>query len=305
MVSVIIPNYCHAPYLPQRIDSVLAQSYPDFEVVLLDDCSTDGSREILERYRNHPRVKQIVCNERNGGSPFAQWLKGFELTQGEYIWIAESDDFADPTFLARCVAELDADPRCVVAHTLSRTVSADGREIGRVRHAGRPVRRIDGRRFVVQHLLRRNELYNASMAVFRRSALPEPEAYTKYRYAGDWYFWMLVALKGRVATIFEPLNTFRRHAAATTTRGEATGKLYDEVLQILPHIFARLRIAAPVRWALEGMQLCRLHRACRQSGRSTACERRWKKWCTAYSPSLLHRAWYHIYGMLPDSLFYR
>ena len=104
MVSVIIPNYCHAPYLRQRIDSVLAQSYPDFEVVLLDDCSTDGSREVIERYRNHPRIKQIVYNDRNGGSAFAQWRKGFALTQGEYIWIAESDDYADPAFLERCVA---------------------------------------------------------------------------------------------------------------------------------------------------------------------------------------------------------
>jgi len=305
MVSVIIPNYCHAPYLKQRIDSVLAQSYPDFEVVLLDDCSTDGSREILERYRSHPRVKRIVCNERNGGSPFAQWRKGFELTEGEYIWIAESDDFADPAFLERCVAELDADPACVLAHTLSRTVSADGREIGKVRQAGRPVRRIDGQRFVVRHLLRRNELYNASMVVFRRSALPAPETYADYRFAGDWYFWMLVALKGRAATVFEPLNAFRRHAAATTPRAEATGGLYEEVLRILPDIFGRMRIAAPVRWALEGKQLSRLRRACRRFGRSADYERLWKQWCTAYSPSSLRCAWYRIYGMLPDSLFYR
>ena len=198
MVSVIIPNYCHAPYLRQRIDSVLAQSYPDFEVVLLDDCSTDGSREVIERYRNHPRIKQIVYNDRNGGSAFAQWRKGFALTQGEYIWIAESDDYADPAFLERCVAELDADPACVLAHTLSRTVASEGRPSGKVRHAGRPVRRMDGRRFVLRHLLRRNELYNASMAVFRRSALPAAGEYEGFRYAGDWYFWMLVALQGRV-----------------------------------------------------------------------------------------------------------
>ena len=111
MVSVIIPNYCHAPYLRQRIDSVLAQSYPDFEVVLLDDCSTDGSREVIERYRNHPRIKQIVYNDRNGGSAFAQWRKGFALTQGEYIWIAESDDYADPAFLERCVRSSMPIPR--------------------------------------------------------------------------------------------------------------------------------------------------------------------------------------------------
>lgn len=261
MVSVIIPNYCHAPYLRQRIDSVLAQSYPDFEVVLLDDCSTDGSREVIERYRNHPRIKQIVYNDRNGGSAFAQWRKGFALTQGEYIWIAESDDYADPAFLERCVAELDADPACVLAHTLSRTVDSEGRPFGKVRHAGRPARRMDGRRFVLRHLLCRNELYNASMAVFRRSALPAAGEYEGFRYAGDWYFWMLVALQGRVSTVFEPLNAFRRHDAATTTQGERTGGLYEEVLQILPAIFSRMRTAAPVRWALEGKQLCRLHRA--------------------------------------------
>lgn len=304
MVSVIIPNYCHAPYLRQRIDSVLAQSYPDFEVVLLDDCSTDGSREVIERYRNHPRIKQIVYNDRNGGSAFAQWRKGFALTQGEYIWIAESDDYADPAFLERCVAELDADPACVLAHTLSRTVDSEGRPYGKVRHAGRPVRRMDGRRFVLRHLLRRNELYNASMAVFRRSALPAAGEYEGFRYAGDWYFWMLVALQGRVSTVFEPLNAFRRHDAATTTQGERTGGLYEEVLQILPAIFSRMRTAAPVRWALEGKQLCRLHRARRRFGRNEAYERLWSRWCETYRCDPLRRAWYRIYGALPDSMFF-
>lgn len=304
MVSVIIPNYCHAPYLRQRIDSVLAQSYPDFEVVLLDDCSTDGSREVIERYRNHPRIKQIVYNDRNGGSAFAQWRKGFALTQGEYIWIAESDDYADPAFLERCVAELDADPACVLAHTLSRTVDSEGRPFGKVRHAGRPVRRMDGRRFVLRHLLRRNELYNASMAVFRRSALPAAGEYEGFRYAGDWYFWMLVALQGRVSTVFEPLNAFRRHDAATTTQGERTGGLYEEVLQILPAIFSRMRTAAPVRWALEGKQLCRLHRARRRFGRNEAYERLWSRWCETYRCDPLRRAWYRIYGALPTACFF-
>lgn len=74
-VSVIVPNYCHAPYLEQRIESILQQTFQDFELILLDDCSTDGSREILERYRNHPKVSGIFYNERNSGSPFKQWKK--------------------------------------------------------------------------------------------------------------------------------------------------------------------------------------------------------------------------------------
>ena len=88
MLSVIIPNYCHARYLKERIESILAQSYQDFELIILDDCSTDNSREIIEQYRSNPRVKHIVYNEQNSGSPFVQWQRGFTLASGEYIWIA-------------------------------------------------------------------------------------------------------------------------------------------------------------------------------------------------------------------------
>ena len=59
-VSVIVPNYNHAPYLKQRIDSILGQTYQDFELILLDDCSTDGSREVLEQYRSDPLLAQSL-----------------------------------------------------------------------------------------------------------------------------------------------------------------------------------------------------------------------------------------------------
>ena len=55
-ISIIIPNYNHAPYLTERIESVLNQTYQNFEVIILDDCSTDNSREIIEKYANNPKV---------------------------------------------------------------------------------------------------------------------------------------------------------------------------------------------------------------------------------------------------------
>ena len=79
MVSVIIPNYNHAKYLEQRIDSVLNQSYQDFEVIILDDCSKDNSRDVIEKYRSHERVSHIVYNEQNSGGTFNQWNKGLSL----------------------------------------------------------------------------------------------------------------------------------------------------------------------------------------------------------------------------------
>ena len=94
-LSVIVPNYNYARFLNARIGSILNQSFQDFELILLDDCSTDNSREVLECYRNNPHVSHIVFNEQNSGSPFIQWMKGIELARGEYIWIAEADDLAD------------------------------------------------------------------------------------------------------------------------------------------------------------------------------------------------------------------
>src|SRR5258706_9778611 len=103
-VSVIIPNYNHAPFLKQRIDSVLNQTYLDLEVIILDDRSTDNSGGIIESYRGHPKVVSIVYNEANSGSPFGQWKKGVRLVNGKYIWIAESDDWAEPDLLDKLIA---------------------------------------------------------------------------------------------------------------------------------------------------------------------------------------------------------
>src|SRR5260221_12262396 len=92
-VSVIIPNYNHAQFLRQRVDSVLGQTFQDFELILLDDCSTDESQSILREYASDPRVR-MEFNEKNSGSTFKQWNKDVRLTREEYVWIVDSDDYA-------------------------------------------------------------------------------------------------------------------------------------------------------------------------------------------------------------------
>src|SRR5476649_534842 len=110
MVSVIVPNYNHARFLKERIDSVLNQTYRDFEVIILDDCSTDDSRSVIEEYRSNPKISNIILNEKNSGGTFNQWDKGIATAQGEYIWIAESDDYADVDFLNTLMAIIEQKP---------------------------------------------------------------------------------------------------------------------------------------------------------------------------------------------------
>src|SRR5580700_7655431 len=125
-VSVIVPNYNHADFLPQRINSILGQTFQDFELILLDDHSNDESQSILAKYADDPRV-MMKFNEVNSGGTFRQWNRGVRLAQGEYVWIAESDDYADEKLLQRLVAVLDADPELVFVNCRSWRVYADNR----------------------------------------------------------------------------------------------------------------------------------------------------------------------------------
>ena len=122
---IIIPNYNHSPYLDHRIKSVLCQTYRDYEVIILDDCSTDSSVEIIERYRNHPKVSQIIINSENSGSTFKQWNKGVKLAKGEYIWFAESDDYAELTFLEELVPVLEQNSNVGIAKCKTQTIDSE------------------------------------------------------------------------------------------------------------------------------------------------------------------------------------
>ena len=100
-VSVIIPNYNYEKFIIERIDSVLNQTYPIHELIILDDKSSDNSVKVIEEKINSIDTVPVhfIKNKNNSGCVFKQWLKGLENVTGDYFWIAEADDSAEPTFL--------------------------------------------------------------------------------------------------------------------------------------------------------------------------------------------------------------
>lgn len=227
-VSVIVPNYNHAKYLRQRIDSILSQTFQDFELILLDDCSTDNSVDILNEYANHSKVKHLVLNETNSGSTFKQWEKGLSLAQGEFIWIAESDDWSEYTFLEKMVLFLDGvlDVSLVYCETwLAFT------DIGKLekydchlhltndRKLFEKSGVIDGdtynRLFLNNQI---NTIPNAGMVLFRKSEAANLSFEKLYRYkmCGDWFFWWSMIKGKKMAYCNERLNYFRRHDNVVT-----------------------------------------------------------------------------------------
>jgi glycosyltransferase involved in cell wall biosynthesis len=219
-VSVIIPNYNHAKFLPQRVDSVLNQTYQDFEIVFLDDASTDDSVEVMSGYLDNTKFSHIIFNEVNTSSPFKQWRRGIDLAVGEYVWIAESDDFAEPTFLEKLVQKLDSLPSIGLAYSESFEVNEYGVFMNYMAHHYYDLS-LDrwksdyvnnGIDECVFYLSRKNTIPNASAVLFRKefvSALSSD--IEKYKLCGDWLFWIKILLNSDLAFVAEPLNSFRCH----------------------------------------------------------------------------------------------
>ncbi len=109
LVSVLMPNYNHAHYLPRALDAMLAQTWTDFEIIVVDDASTDNSREVIEDFaKRDPRVRSVALGE-NRGVNYAV-MRALEVAEGEFICCAAADDFVAPNFLERCVTEMNHHP---------------------------------------------------------------------------------------------------------------------------------------------------------------------------------------------------
>lgn len=242
-VSVVVPNYNYAPLLPERLASIFGQTRPAAEVLLLDDASTDDSVAVLERAVDPPRVR-LVRNAENGGNPFRQWALGIAETRGEYVWIAEADDAADPRFLERLAGVLDAHPNVGLVHCAFRRVDAQG---GVEDMSAAWWRDLDPERWrhdyvapgaeELRWLACWNVISSASGVVFRRSVYEAAGGVdVSYRLAGDWDLWVRMARFADVGFVAEPLNRWRWHGGSVREAAARSGEEQREVERVLTAI---------------------------------------------------------------------
>ncbi len=237
-VSVVVPNFNYARYLAARLKSIFAQTVPVFEIIVLDDASTDDSVAVLERLRREYRRNfTVTCNEANSGSSVIQWLKGIEQASGDLIWVAEADDVCKSNFLERLMPHFERQ-QTLLAFSDSAQIDSDGAPIGDSYH---PYYRqsdaedlsrgvvLDARHFAERYLAVRNLILNVSSVLARGdvfvAALRENiERLREYSFAGDWHVYATICLRdGDIAYVPEPLNVHRRHQHSAThiTLGDA------------------------------------------------------------------------------------
>lgn len=244
LVSIIVPNYNHARFLRQRIESILQQEYTNYELILLDDASTDESREIMESYRNNPHVSHICYNTVNTGSPFAQWKKGIDLAQGKYIWIAESDDYAESTFLSTTVSLMETNEEAAICFTGSIRVDETGKQLSkdndrwRRRCYAQGYKIFEGEQYILHNLYWYSYIYNASGTLFRTQVARQVDMTPccSMRCSGDWMFWTEMAYRGSVIEVYRKLNRFRFHSSSASQQAKRIGKSLEEDMKVIKQI---------------------------------------------------------------------
>lgn len=241
LVSVILPSYNYGRYLPQRIQSIVDQTFRDFELIVIDDASTDDSAAIIARYEDDPRLRAVYCDE-NSGSVYQRWNEGAALARGQYLWFAGADDYCEPTLLEQLVLLIERHPFTGIAFARSWMVDETGRPLfcapawtRSETREGRVARGI---------LLLDTTIANASAVLLRTEIFRELGGFDlSFRYAADWKLYLDILQTYDLAYVAELLNYCRMHPTSASVQARRSGaetleryRLIDEVCRRCPDL---------------------------------------------------------------------
>lgn len=204
-VSILLTCYNHIRYLPASWEAVRAQTLSDFEVIAIDDGSTDGTREWLSE---NAKDAKLIFNETNLGT-YGSLNRALKEATGEFVAILNDDDLWAPEKLARQVAMFESHPEVGLVHTDGGFIDGEGKPI-----EGSPLgfefpRTETGN--VVTALLHANKII-ASAAMVRRSCFEEVGGFNEaYFGSGDWEMWLRIAEKWPIGYVDAPLTFYRVH----------------------------------------------------------------------------------------------
>lgn len=240
-VSIVLPNYNYARYLDERIQSLLNQTYKDFELIILDDASTDNSVEVIQKYISDPRVKTQFYTE-NSGLPYKRWNDGADLAQGEYLLFAGADDSCEPMLIEKLVEKLDHHPSVGLALSQSWEIDSDGNIIcsciswtswtnafydGKERWESDFV---DQGKNELKYLFLASTIPNASCVLMRRDIFIKAGKFDKKLIlAADLMLYVKMLMISDIAFISETLNYFRTHPQTVRSQSLNTRLDIEEI----------------------------------------------------------------------------
>lgn len=217
MISVLLPVYNAEPYLHEAIESVLNQTYRDFELLALNDGSTDNSLAILNEFAARDKRVRVISRENKGLVETLNEL--VSKASGEYLARMDADDICLPERFAKQIAFMDTHPEHVVVGSWVETINAKGQQIGLIKS---PIHHAD----IDQAQLRGHTSICHPAAIIRKKAMRETAGYKpEYICAEDLDLWLRLAEIGKLANIPEVLLKYRLHENSIS---EAAGELQQK-----------------------------------------------------------------------------
>jgi glycosyltransferase involved in cell wall biosynthesis len=218
LVSVLVPTFNGARYLPEALDSILAQTYPNIEVILLDDASTDETAEIATRYGDRIRYLRQLTNR----GIYDNVNVGIEQARGELIATYHADDIYLPTIVEEQVALLERHPEVGAVFTADILVDAQGREYARLTLPDelRGDRPLDYRSVLDALLTYKNRFLVCPSAMVRASVHADVGVYRqdRYRNTSDLEMWLRIARRYPIVVLERHLMKYRHFHGNSSQR---------------------------------------------------------------------------------------
>ncbi len=238
-ISVVVPNYNYSNYLYQRVYSILNQNYKIHELIILDDASKDNSlfyiEQIEQKISEFVNVK-VVVNDINSGNAFSQWQKGINLASGDYVWVAEADDYAKENFLNEVVSPLKKNNNIVISYADTGFIDSNGYitknslvdqiDILKTNHwnasyVNKGIAEINCYSYL------NCTIPNVSGTIIKKGNYDEIfEEAKKFHQSGDWFTYLNILNLGDISFINKTLNYYRVH-------GNNISQTFDKKAHIL------------------------------------------------------------------------
>lgn len=233
-ISVLMSVYNGSDYLRESIESILNQTFTDFEFIIINDCSTDNTGDILSEYADKDERIKLFNNEENIGLT-KSLNKGLKLAKGKYIARQDADDVSLPQRFEKQVAVLDKHPEAVLISCELEVINSEGAFVKKEKRSCDP-------QWVPWYLIFYNHIGGHSQVIFRSKTAKELGGYSEaHRYSQDYEFWCRLAKAGDIIILPEALHQLRRHGKGITAekRSEQLGYALDISRKNLQELIGR------------------------------------------------------------------
>ncbi|MFL5885217.1 MAG: glycosyltransferase [Thermoleophilaceae bacterium] len=223
--TFLMSTYNAGPYLRPALDSILAQTVEDWRLIAVDDGSSDGTRDVLAEYGSNDTRVRVELFEQNRGQT-AALNHGLSLVETEWVARLDQDDLAAPERVERQLAYLEAHPDVVAVGSWCDYVDDSGHKIGEFHPPSEPdevLRQLYSR-------LEHNPLAHSAMTYRADDARAVGGYPTDLSYAQDTALWLLLAARGRIANVPEPLVRIRTHSGQTSVNPDTNRRQMSETL---------------------------------------------------------------------------